>query len=353
MNLVLTFDYELFGDGSGDVFKQMIEPTNQILEICAEHSIKTTIFFEAIEYLRLKEEWEFGNKMGYQKNPTEAIENQLKEAALGGHDIQLHIHPQWVNAMYENEQWEVDFSNWRLADFKTDTAYDIEDLLIDGKETIETLIREVKPGYQCIALRAGGYNAVPSAEITKAMNKIGLSLDSSTFPGGYGETQFSSFDYRKLPINKDYWYSDLGDLTKVSFNKSGIMEIPIFALEQPYWRRYLTGEKIKLLLFNSIGAISSESRAKLNEASFRQKLELLLKKDSFTWDFCLFNKSLHKKYFSYIENNLMKNRNVFVLIGHPKSLTQKKMFQGFIDVAKTRSYQYQFKTLKEVYQLLK
>jgi hypothetical protein len=119
MNLILTLDYELWGDGSGNVFHQIIEPTNRILNICDENKIKITIFFEAIEYLKLKDEWEKGNSMGYDKNPIKAIEAQLQNAALNGHDIQLHIHPQWVNAKYVNDKWEVDFSNWRLGDLRS------------------------------------------------------------------------------------------------------------------------------------------------------------------------------------------------------------------------------------------
>src|SRR5690606_25811383 len=100
MNLILTFDYELYGDGSGDVFQHMIDPTNRILSVCDENNIKTTIFFEVLEYLKIKKEWEAGNQMGYIKNPVEAIKIQLQEAARNGHDIQLHVHPQWVNAKF-------------------------------------------------------------------------------------------------------------------------------------------------------------------------------------------------------------------------------------------------------------
>lgn len=112
MNLVITFDYELYGDGSGNVFDHMITPTNKILEICDKEKIKTTIFFEVLEYIKLKEQWTLGNSMGYQRNPIIAIEKQLQDAALNGHDIQLHIHPQWQQAIYESNTWKVDFDNW-------------------------------------------------------------------------------------------------------------------------------------------------------------------------------------------------------------------------------------------------
>ncbi|MGJ7024434.1 hypothetical protein [Petrimonas sulfuriphila] len=101
MNLILSFDYELFGDGTGDVFTHMIEPTNAILSMCDAHGIKITLFFEMLEYIRLKEEWSKGNRMGYTSDPIEAIERQIQQATANGHDIQLHIHPQWYNASFK------------------------------------------------------------------------------------------------------------------------------------------------------------------------------------------------------------------------------------------------------------
>ena len=96
--LLFTLDYELYGNGSGDVFKHIIEPTDKILGIVEKYNAKLTIFFEVIEYWKLKEEWESGNRMGYDRNPIEAMERQLKRAFEYGHDIQLHLHPQWVDA---------------------------------------------------------------------------------------------------------------------------------------------------------------------------------------------------------------------------------------------------------------
>jgi putative aminopeptidase FrvX len=67
----------------------------------------------------------------------------------------------------------------------------------------------------------------------------------------------------------------------------------------------------------------------------------------------MFSKSLHKKFFGYIENNLANQRNSFVLIGHPKSLQNKKLFEDFITTAKERNTNYQFKTLTEYYNTIK
>ena len=46
--LLLTLDYELFGDGSGDVFKHIVEPTNTIIDEAERYGAKMTVFFERL-----------------------------------------------------------------------------------------------------------------------------------------------------------------------------------------------------------------------------------------------------------------------------------------------------------------
>ena len=232
MNLVLTFDYELFGDGSGDVFDLMIKPTEEILSICDCNNIKTTLFFEVIEYIRLKEEWDKGNKMGYSNSPIDAIEKQVINAALNGHDIQLHVHPQWINAVYKNNGWEMDLSNWRVGDFDAGNGFRVKDMLKLGKETIENLIQPALPSYKCTVFWACGFNIMPSEEAYESMKELGLSLDSSVYPGGYENTELSFFDYREVSPDKDFWWADKMDISRQDAKRKEIVEVPIFALPQ-------------------------------------------------------------------------------------------------------------------------
>lgn len=345
MNLILTFDYELYGDGSGDVFQHMIEPTNNILSICDTHNIKTTLFFEVLEYIKLKEEWDAGNKMGYNNNPVKAIEEQIQKAALNGHDIQLHVHPQWVNAKYIVNKWEVDLANWRLGDFKVHQDYSIEDMLREGKETIEEIVQRVIPAYQCTILRAGGYNILPSKEVYKAMSKLGLLVDSSVYPGGFETGSLSKYDYRDVPLNKDYWWVVPEDFSKAS-SKSKVLEIPVFALPQRRIKKFNL-ERIKSALQNRKSAVGA-LKSKTEKSSKLDKFKYFFEKEAFTWDFCLFDFDLHKTFFKYIDKNLKGSRSHFVVIGHPKNLTNNKAFIKMIKNAQKNNYT--FSTLKKYHE---
>lgn len=350
MNLVLTFDYELFGDGSGDVFKQMIEPTEEILKICNENGIKTTIFVEVMEYLRIKEEWNRGNRMGYGGNPVEAIKNQIRQAASDGHDIQLHIHPQWVNAEFGEGSWNVDLSNWRIGDFKSESGYGIEELVADGKRALEDLVRPADPGYKCMAFRAGAFNIMPSNEVYAALKSVNMKVDSSVYPGGYEEGELSIYDYRDVSVAKDFWWADPHDIRKEAPEIRDIMEVPIFALPKRRVHKLLNMDKIRSLLRKRGQAVSSVAKTKFTNQTFLEKVRFLLQKEAFTWDFCLFSKRLHEAFFHKIERHYSDHRTTFVLIGHPKSYRSGTSLRALINLARSRGEIYSFRTLKEVYE---
>ena len=40
-NILLTLDYELFGNGNGDVFKHIIEPTNILLALAEKYNLNS------------------------------------------------------------------------------------------------------------------------------------------------------------------------------------------------------------------------------------------------------------------------------------------------------------------------
>ena len=343
MHLAITFDYEIYGDGSGDVFTHMIYPTERILSICAANDIQATIYFEVVEYLKMKQQWDSGNKMGYFNNPIEAIERQLKKAALAGHDIQLHIHPQWVEAVYR-DRWIVDLGHWRLGDFVGKFNYTLEDLLREGKEAIESIIRQVVPDYTCIALRAGGYNVMPSGKVYEAMINTGLKVDSSVYPGGFEQGVLSCYDYRRAALNKDFWWVAPDDFTR-QVPGSGVMEIPVFALAQSRLNKFSI-QRLKSALLNRNSALKAVKN-KTGKLSATERIRYFLDKEAFTWDFCLFSTRLHRKFFRYIRQHLRHERGYFVLIGHPKNFTSDESFRNFIQIAKKQGAA--FMTLKSFY----
>lgn len=328
---ILTLDYELYGNGSGDVFRNVVNPTQRLLEIARELGIKYTFFFEVCEYWKLKHEWEKGNHMGYDRNPVEAMEAQMRQAVVDGHDVQLHIHPQWCNARWNNGGWIVDNSQWRLVDYKDD----LSDLLLCGKLTIEEIIRPVMADYKCIALRAGGYNAQPSDSIVKAMRNVGLSIDSSVVPGAVEMGELSNYDYSASPLALGIWHVD-DKLEQPADSLTDLIELPIVSSPILRIKKILSWSRLLSILHNRKSAISSfAAKTKGTDGGprgflFKQwsRVKYLFETEYQTWDFCLFSPSMHKK---YVDNAMTENRDVYTLVGHPKGFTDRSGLLWLID----------------------
>lgn len=342
--MCLTLDYELYGNGSGDVFKHIIEPTQKILEICKSHDALITIFFEVVEYWKLREEWERGNHMGYQENPIEAMEKQLIQAYENGHDVQLHIHPQWVDAKWTDNGWIVNKEEWRLGGFREQQPNELYQLIKKGKETVENIIRQVDSSYHCTIIRAGGYNIQPSSEIVKVMNTLGLVADSSVVPGSIETGSLSRYNFSNVPIDKGSWRC--GNRLEIE-GDNGMMEFPIVAFPITRWRKYLSWEKFLSILQNRKSARDTFN-AKTTETSGNKKKKLskihyFFEKEYQTWDYCLFSNALHRRFLKEIEKQ--NNRDVFVLVGHPKSFVNGS---GLRYLLKRTANKYQHHTIQQV-----
>lgn len=340
--ILLTLDYELYGNGSGDVFKHIIEPTKKILHICNTYNAKITIFFEVIEYWKLKEEWNKGNKMGYIDNPIVAMENQIQEAYKNGHDVQLHLHPQWVDAKWIHGAWVVNNEEWRLGGYRRNNSTEIYNLIKKGKETIEEIIKAVDSNYVCSTLRAGGYNIQPSHEIVNAMKLLGMKADCSIVPGAIEKGSLSQYDFSTIPIDKGYW--ECGKQLE-SEGETGIFEIPIVTFPIIRWKKYFSRERFFAIMNNrksAINTFNAKTHKQDNKKSLFSKIAYFFQKEYTTWDFCLFSKSLHKECISKISKQ--SQRFIFSIVGHPKSFVNGK---GVIYLLKQLSKGYSFITISE------
>lgn len=313
--ILLTLDYELFGNGSGDVFKHIIEPTEKILSIAEKYNARLTIFFEVIEYWQLKNEWNKGNTMGYAENPIDAIENQIRQAVSKGHDVQLHLHPQWVDAVWKDGKWYVNENDWRLGGYEKEGEYSLMGLFKKGKQTLEEMIKPLKADYVCNMVRAGGYCVQPSDRIVDVMRETGFHYDSSVHPGGIETGRRQFFDFTQFPDNVGLWHC--GRSVEEIVSKSDIIELPIAGLNIMRVRKFLSIGRIVALMNNKTNS-KETLEAKTSGGSRISKISYFFGRECQTWDYCLLPKSLHKSFMRKIIRQ--KDRNVFVLVGHPKSL---------------------------------
>lgn len=216
MNIILSIDYEIFGDGSGNVNSCMIKPLDKMLELASRYHASLVIFAETMEIQVLQDSEQY-------KTESEAICKQLQVAYANGHDVQLHLHPQMQGANIQaNGQFgSLKAEKWRIGNLDKNET---QQLIKQGKQWLEQLLQPIDKHYQCIAFRAGGWCIQPSEAIISSLLENGVLIDSTVAPGAKSADKSTWFDFRKSPLHKAYWKAD-SDILQPS--SKGIYELPI------------------------------------------------------------------------------------------------------------------------------
>lgn len=220
-HLILTVDYELFGNGSGDIVNCVIKPTEMMLNIADRYNAKLTLFVDIAEFNTMKENDKFHNDI-------KLVYAQIQDAVRRGHDVQLHIHPQWIGAVYNGESWDLALDKWRIADIDSET---LQNYFIFYKSVLEDIVHVVKPDYKCEVFRAGGWCIQPSEKVLTAMKAADLYIDSTVAPGARLKNTAHWFDFSKTP-KKPYWkvYKDVC----IEAKEGDFLEIPISTIKSSY-----------------------------------------------------------------------------------------------------------------------
>lgn len=198
MNIYLTLDYELFmGVNSGSVQNCLITPTNKLIEMMDKYKIKATFFVDGCYLLRLKE---LKDKYEKLNQDWKNITDQLSRLSSEGHDIELHIHPQWYDAKYVKGKWVTNRKYYKLSDFsKTDAA-----IIFKESKSVLYNITGIEP----VAFRAGGYS-IQSADYVSLFRSNNIKIDSSVLRNKKTKkTDLQFYNYSELPSKNIYRFSD-------------------------------------------------------------------------------------------------------------------------------------------------
>lgn len=311
INILLTFDYELPLGGIKKSYEEsLFVPTDQLLALVQKLNVPIVLFADILSYSRFKQK----NIFAY----SEPFKNQLQKAIQMGHDVQLHLHPHWLQTKIESDSFIPD-TRFSLGNYDDQ---EIKDFISLGVNTLTALGQEVDSQYQCLAYRAGGYNLQSKAEIVlPLLLEQGIKFDSSISRGYYFYSDLSKVDYRKLP-HKGNWFLDLkGDFSKEQFH--GIMEVPIASKSKSFFEMP-TSLKLKRLNYRAVDR--GKMIHKPISIPFQEKLGMLrssrmLTVDNYTYSSSYLNAILEDHLQKYYQNSDIS----LALIAHPKSMGNYSM----------------------------
>lgn len=223
--LLLTVDHEVFGNGSGDVRRQIINPTERMTRICEKFGMPLTVFFEVEEYLAFAREREkLIDKLGY--DPAAEIRAQALDLVKRGHDLQLHLHPEWVGARFEGGCWILR-PDRPTVDSLFETQREVSAFIRERKAVIDALYEEAGSGRRVKAYRAGAFCAQPGGKLLLALAENGIVIDSSLVKGMVRKDEHVHLDFTGAPEGRRHWR--ISDDVAVENTAGSVVEIPIYS----------------------------------------------------------------------------------------------------------------------------
>jgi len=334
----LTFDYELHGDGSGDLIVDLLKPTEILLDVLKNQRVLGTFFIEILEF-KVIEEWAIKTKNRVILNELDMIYCQIRNIYALGHSIQLHIHPQWYGAKFTENGWQLNFKNWSCASF-TDESITTIDLFRYCYESLQEIIYPIDSSYRPFVFRAGSYCAQPSKKIYEAMMSVGLSYDSSVIPGanGYGLSIYSydmRENYNPYPVSK----SNFGNT-----GESSVSELPIFTA------RVFNFSRLVRAFFNSLFSKSKKKKISVNGQYLKKTSKFKLLKFAFSTQSQPFDPiyltRLEIRFFLKRVSKLMPQS--LVMVSHPKGLKSSKLLVYTIKCLKKKGYNFEIFELNKL-----
>ena len=214
---IISLDYEVFfGKNTGTAENSLITPTREIARILDKHNAKLCLFVDAGYLVNLESQ---GKKHPKLLTELDLIRRQLTSLTAAGHEIQLHIHPHWVDSRFDGDSWQIDSNRYRLHDF---SPAEQADIVNQYKEAIARCTDA-----PVFAYRAGGWCIQPFDKISAALKANGIWLDSTVYEQGLSEDPLRWYDFTEAP-RKPFWrFED----DPVEENSNGYFtEIPISSM---------------------------------------------------------------------------------------------------------------------------
>jgi hypothetical protein len=197
-----------------------LKPVDKLIDISLNSGFKGTYFVDALYYLRLTGQPEAAEE-------ARLLKDQLQRLVQAGNKIELHLHPQWLDAKRKGDRWDFPtLRYYRLHELPVDK---ITDLFVIGVEILEEAIREVDPTYKVTAFRAGGWCIQPFELLEEGFMKSGIKIDSSVMPGMSELNSARYYDFTTAPDLPVYRFKD----NPVQADENGpFFEIPITSVNR-------------------------------------------------------------------------------------------------------------------------
>jgi hypothetical protein len=308
LECIFTIDYEIYGNGEGSLRDLVLEPMRRLADLLARYHAPCVVFVEAAE-LEMLEQAQTDPAIG-------PVRQQILDLRRCGHEIALHLHPQWYNAQHLHGRWQLDYREYNLC---TQPLERITEIVQRSLRYLRHVLDE--PAFVPVSFRAGNWLFQPTARAASALADHGIKIDSSVFKRGL--QRIHGLDYRPAARNGFFWRFQ--DDVNVPHPAGRLLEIPILTRQVPFWQM-ATSKRLGLQQKGSAGVRTTGQRFQrlLDRARFWHPLK---------FDFC---RMTLRELTTMIDWALQRDRATpdlfkpLVAIGHTKDLEDLDTIDAFV-----------------------
>jgi len=334
--IILTIDYELFlGKQTGSVYDTIIKPADNLLNILEKNNSKMTVFWDVLHYYALNKNIINNPEL---KEDISLIKNQIINFVKKGHDVQMHIHPHWLDAVYKNGIWKFNYDKFDIHSLdnysEKEGSISINDCISLAKQIMENLILPIKPDYKVSAYRAGGYLIQPFQDLKSVFIEKGIYIDSSVCPNMAYNNGVFSYNFLNYPNGILYKFKDT---PKIPDNTGVFIEIPVKTIvinpliniyfkilrriKYPNIENKRTGtgastfsKSKNIIIKKFILLFISKTEQLTTDSSFNEKFNYILSKSEDFSTMILHPKLLNNHTLSLLKNKILTDKIKFVSI---------------------------------------
>jgi hypothetical protein len=326
--LVLSFDHELSLGGARSYAHNLFEPADALLDTANALKVPICFFTDILCQLRFKEWDPAGFCVGY--------ERQLQRAVQEGHEVQLHLHPHWVEVGFADGRFALG-NRYSLGDFASEPPpQDMEGILRQGVVELRRICAAADSRYSCRAYRAGGYSYGAAEEPqTELLWRHGLRVEASVAKGYCLRTQSSSVNFRQMPAVPNWFIEPGGRLA--SAGAKGLFEVPIAAAPRTPANNLVF--LVKRVLARRHRRDSGGAGFHAEKDRWVEKLARLFPRSAWMLSFDSFTQTA-ADLVAILQSHLRRHPGADTVycsaIGHPKSMGpyQLRLFRDFVTKAR-------------------
>jgi hypothetical protein len=182
--------------------------------------MKLTFMAEVMQQLKHREHGGSDRNLRVQ---AELWDENVRMIMERGHDVQLHLHPQWLGARMESGRFSVGGS-WNIATYSSEDRR----AMIEAAITyLRDLLLPLDATYSVHTFKAGQWGLQPSGGLLQDMEDAGIRVVLGVGKGIVYRTSDFEADYTGLEEEVLPYYPDYNDIRRVSGRKRSIVVLPL------------------------------------------------------------------------------------------------------------------------------